>query len=53
MQSIKWLSEFAYYLSTNNNKALLLKLWPQNISYGNINSTLSVTLNESFKQMKQ
>jgi hypothetical protein len=52
MHSIKWLSQVAYNLSTDNNKALLLKLWPQ-LSYGNINSTLSVTLNESFKKMKQ
>jgi hypothetical protein len=49
MNSIKWLSEAEYNLTIYNNKALLLKLWPQ-LSYGNINSTISVTLNESFKK---
>jgi hypothetical protein len=52
MHSIKWLSEVEYNLSTDNNKALLFKLWPQ-LSYSNINSILTVTLNESFKKMKQ
>jgi hypothetical protein len=53
MHSIKWLSEIKYNLATDNNKALFIKLWPQ-LSYGNINSSLTFTLSESFeKKMKQ
>jgi hypothetical protein len=52
MHSIKWLSEVEYNLTTDNNKALLLKLWPQ-LSYSNIDSTVTVTLNEPIKKMKQ
>jgi hypothetical protein len=43
------MAEAEYNSSTDNNKALLLKLWPE-LSYGKIDSTLSVTLNESFKK---